>query len=552
MALTLLLPVGSARGQDSEPIQEPPAGSETSAEAAPATPPTAARLKAEAKAAALAKSKAEAREKALAEAAAQTEARATAREAAQAKPATTKPAGGPAPKKPRGGKLTPAEEFSELLHEAILLEVKAQNYERKTLGAQDLERLGGILLKRRQRIDDDLTGFEERLSGVSMDPLTMPVAPEDAELSTKELLALSSLGIAYEASRDLRPLQSFMASNQSFLSTIDWGDRDRAVRLRDNIVQREASLLNLAGQARDILRGGKRPVEVERMIVTLRHLTPEALSEKSNVNSLILRDDDMRQQVVAEAMEFLQTPSRSMVPEEDSSTLVDRLTSLQIALVDASHLSELREELTVIDVEIRDLDVRLADRGVNSLSPIEREEKSARWSELNNRQSILQHQWMRTPPAQPQLDELVRAQDDVIRRSMFELGYRGALFAHRYDLQREETEASLAMPYTTWELIEEQASLIREMDEARPDPGPLDGLPPRLDPSYVKAQKDLILALRKTRPDMFGRLPPVTKAKSIKVRTGKAQGTTPLGAVGASSKKKNKSGGGGRGRGRRR
>jgi hypothetical protein len=144
---------------------------------------------------------------------------------------------------------------------------------------------------------------------------------------------------------------------------------------------------------------------------------------------------------------------------------------------------------------------------------------------------------MRTPPAQPQLNELVQAQDDVIQRNMFELGVRGALFAHRSDMQRHKAIGGLSSPYSNWELIEEQARLINEMKEARPTPGPLDGLPPPLDRGFLKAQAELLNELKKTRPDLFTRLPPPTKTKSIVVKEGNTPGTTPLGQVGSAPKK---------------
>jgi hypothetical protein len=462
-------------------------------------------------------------------------------------PAARPKAGQTAPKPRKSKRIAHAEAFASLLQEAILLEVKAQNYERKTLGAQDIERLGGILLKRRQRIDADIARFKARLSAVSMEPLILPAVPKDAELSTKEQLALNSLATVYEHTRDSHGLKAYMEANQSFLSSVDWGDRDRAVRLRDTIIDREAKILKIAAQAREILRGGKEPAEVEQMITMLRRMAPEILSWRTDVSALVLKDDEIRHAVAKEAKVFLETPTVSSIPEEDSDTLVSRLPSLQINLVQASNLSDLREELTVIEVEIEDIDARLADRGVNSLSPTERDEKTSRWKGLTHRQTTLQRQWMRTPPAQPELDELFRAQDDVIRRSLYELGHRGALFAHRCDAQRSRTEISLQSSYSTWQLIEEQASLIHEMDEARPAPGPLDGLPPRLDPHFVKSQVDLVMALKKTRPDMFDRLPEPRKTKNITVRSGKASGTSTAGRKKKSGGRKNKK----KGRGRR-
>ncbi len=413
--------------------------------------------------------------------------------------------------------------------------------------------MGGMLLKRRQRIDVDRQDFEGRLETVSLKALKLPTSGEGDSLSTKELLALSSLEIAYQKTRNPTELKAYMAGNEKFLSTADWGERTKAVRQRDAIIDREAELLRMAGVGRGIVRREVEPSEVEFMIVTLRRMVPQLLAKQTDVNALLLEDEDLRQTVVAEALDFLKTPTVSTIPTEDSRTLAGRLPELGLALVEASNLRELREEMTVIEVEIADLDLRLADRGVSSLSPTERKQKTNRWSELQNRQSILQHQWTRTPPAEPELSGLLTAQDEVIRRSMFELGHRGALFAHRYDAQLQDTELDLQTPYSTWQLVEEQATLISDLEEARPDPGPLAGLPPRLDPRYLKAQKDLILAVKRSRPDLFRRLPPPSKPKNIKLVTPKASA---IKAAAKQPRKKKSSGGrrrsSGGGRGRRR
>jgi hypothetical protein len=451
------------------------------------------------------------------------------------------PSGQDAPKKP-ASKNSPAknrakhklaQQFATLLEDALTLEATVQDYERKTLGTESMDRLGGIMLKRRERVDRDRLNYESRLDEITSEPLTIPTASEDSKLTIKEQLALESLHIAYADSRDTLDLENYIAANQSFLSTLDWGDRDQAVRARDALIDRETTFLRLLAESNEILNGDKESIGVEAMIVTLRRMAPNLALRKNNASSLILNDPSIRMKVLQEALDFLQSPAPQHAPREDSSALLMRLPELQSDLIQASELTELREELASIESELAEIEIRLQDLGVNSLTNDTRKEQSLRAAELRVRESTLQGQWMWTPPAQPQLDELIRAQDGVLQRSMFELSSRGVLFAHRHDSLRARMEKRLETPYGTWQFLEEQAQLIGLMDEARPELGPLSGLPPRLDPRFQQSQVELVLALKKIRPDLFNRLPDPKQSLSIPLQSKPALGTTPLGSVGA-------------------
>jgi hypothetical protein len=439
-----------------------------------------------------------------------------------------------------------AQQFSKLFQEALTLESTVQSYERKTLGSETMDRLGGIMLKRRERIDRDLLDYESQLDRIANEPLTIPTAPEDNNLTIKERLALDSLRIAYGDSRDSLELENYISANQAFLSTLDWGDRDQAVRIREALLAQEASFQRLVVEAQEILKGGKRSIEVEAMVVNLRRMAPSLAFRKKTASSLVLNNESIRAEALQEALDFLQSPTPEHAPREGSDALLKKLPELQSDLIQASALVELRAELSSVEAELAEIETRLEDLGVNSLSDDARKQQSARANELRVRESTLQAQWLNTPPAQPQLNDLIRVQDGILQCSMLELGARGVLFAHRYDSLSMKKEERLETPFGTWRFLEEQAELIGLMDEARPELDPLYGLPPRLDPSFQQSQLELVLALKKTRPDLFKRLPEPKKSVSIPLQSKAASGTTPLGSVGApppgasSGKKKGK------------
>jgi len=440
-------------------------------------------------------------------------------------------------------KETRAQAFARELVDAFTLEVNAQNYERRTLGSEELERLSSYRLKRRLRIDTDKAEFQDRMTAVPLKAINIPMPLPSQRLGTKELVALSGLKRGYGSTRDVGDIRIFVSSNESFLRSGDWSDRDTAVRIRDRIMKKETEFLRLAGEARKILLNDLDAPSVEAMIESLIELAPEAMSGETDVTRLVLRDGDVREKVVLEAQAFLAEDLRVLPPETEASELLRQLPELQLSLVEKSGLKEVREELTAIEVELADVDARLEDRGVNSLTPDERKDKTRRRVELSNRQSVLQLQWMQTAPSEAELTELVETQDTIIRRRMHELGYRGALFAHRYDRLEASMAPSLEEPHSTWQLLEDQTGLIVALDEATPDPEPMAGLIPPMDPRLVAQQQQLILALKKTRPDLFRALPKPKKQPNIKLKVPKAK-TLP--------KPRSSGGGGGRGGGRRR
>ena len=402
----------------------------------------------------------------------------------------------------------PIEAFAVLVQMAFELEGQAMSYEQRTLGSEDIDTLMGYRLKRRQRIDTDREDFAERLAAVPLRALRIVTAAEArVELSTKELFALDSLNRVYRETRSPTGVRLYMASNRKFLLENDWQDRDRAVKIRDELMIEEAEFLRLADLARRLSRGEADEDAAEQILESLRIISPDTMDEATDVTGLILRDEVLRDQVVREAEAFLRTPSARRVPEQGADALAAVVPQLQLDLVSASGLSDVRDELVRISFELEDIEARLKDRGVNSLTTTERAGKVRRKAELTARQAQLQHEWLNTPPAQAQLASLLEVLDQVTVRRMHELGFQGALYARRHDELSSARPLMLETSYTTWEYLDEVTKLLTDLDEARGEPDPLEGLVPPPDPKYIAQQTQLILALKKTRPDLFIRIP---------------------------------------------
>jgi hypothetical protein len=356
-----------------------------------------------------------------------------------------------------------------------------QAFEQSLLGGTPVGDLTRFQRKLRERIDADV-GMMDGLAGKIPDkPLLFPSASAATRpLTAKEQLFLSALPRAYEDAHDLGKLTTFAQANTDFLRTQDWARRGTAVIHRTGLVEREKAWLDLSVKAAAMVAAPE-PLpeeELDEMMVTLGRLSPRTMNAGESLATLVLRDEDMREQVLAELQERLDQPVEPLFPEDTEDELVAHRDELQAALLDATGLVPVLDEIITLGAEREQVDAQLQDKGVHAPDPVQRQQLRKRLNEVDNRLARLRSQWISTPPAQEQAQALIEAQDALLRRRIFDMGPAGALFADRYEGLRRAHDPDDGRSDSVWLLIESQGLLLTELDEARPEPDPLDGLAP--------------------------------------------------------------------------
>ena len=86
-------------------------------------------------------------------------------------------------------------------------------------------------------------------------------------------------------------------------------------------------------------------------------------------------------------------------------------------------------------------------------------------------------------------NQLGRVQDALIRRRLQDLGARGALFVHRYDMLNSTEQLKHESARLVWNFLNAQTDLITSLDMARPAPNPLAGL--KFTPQQLDGSEDL-------------------------------------------------------------
>lgn len=423
--------------------------------------------------------------------------------------------------------------FSERFRVALALEFEIQEYEHTTLALQDSETLNGFPLQRWHRIEAD-RDFKQVATQVSLQPLRLPSPGAARHLGKKTQLALFDLGRAYERSRKEHSLEPMINLGRGFLKQLDWGLRDRSVRVRDLMIQREIEYTRLGKIAADVVNGDMGEADAILEIRTaLKSLAPELEIEVLDMAVLVLEDESARALALSDIAALLSVEIEQAVPPRQLPQLLAEVTVLYDALIDATGLHE------VID-EYEDLTNRL-DRTVEKIATLhgridvltekQKVDKDA-IKELRDhvrevvdeqvffskRRNELVVEWYSTPIDLKIYEMLVAVYEEMAWRMMIDLGAPGALFGTQFDLLKAERERTSTDDWSRWMLLDDQQDLLVSLNEAWPALDPLKGLkPPSVQGQWLLKQAQLKAAGGKGAKSG----PPKSAAKKPKNKGGK-------------------------------
>src|SRR4030095_3729845 len=133
-----------------------------------------------------------------------------------------------------------------------------------------------------------------------LQPLEVPEPDAGVTLSPDAQAMLLALGNALDATRSTRQLDQYMDFNQSFITSADWAQSDRAVEMRDEIVAREVTFAHLVQDADTVASGGGDDELLANMRTRLQQAAPEVQGAGDDLAVLVVRDEALRGQVLAE------------------------------------------------------------------------------------------------------------------------------------------------------------------------------------------------------------------------------------------------------------
>jgi hypothetical protein len=367
--------------------------------------------------------------------------------------------------------------FAARFAEVFEHELKVQKYEQQSLGLISLENLAGKRLEYRLRVDRDAEEFLSRLEAVPTDPLNLPrLSSARIKLSPRASSLVARINRAYMNDRDLRQLDFIFKTNEKFLATESWGNRQTVVQTRDNLLAREIAYVDLVATGHMILNQGLSRAELDDLEAHLDKISPGTKTAKSSIVQRLLTDAEFQAQVLDDLGAVLTARYDPQIPLETDEELLSSLQALQNRLLQNAGLGETKQQLELIDAELEKLDIKLEDMGVDVLSIDERRKIVRRKGELSRERNVKQFQWSHTTPPQPVASQLGTVQDTLIRRRLHDLGARGALFAYRYDMLKLTDQLTTESAPLQWAFLDAQADLITSLDEARPAPNPLHGM----------------------------------------------------------------------------
>lgn len=392
--------------------------------------------------------------------------------------------------------------FREALNRLLILEHRAQKLEQGSLGAELPKDLRGIRLDRWRRITADKERFPIWMDELPRQAYSMPPA-RGRNLRPLEMVVLTRLGQAFEASRDLSTLKAIEFDLDTFNKTDNWAARDRAVGKRDTLFERELAWAQLRDQAEEIVSRGLSDEVLADMLSQLDVLAPQTAQDSASVLSRLLTDAAYAGKVMAELTALLSAPVESGLPKETDAQLLGALPALQLSLFEKSELVQTVTDAQAVESELVSIEKRLADRGVDAPDPTTRKQLAGRKAELMVQKNQIRNVLNATEPDLAAAELLRETQDKLIRRRMFALGSRAALFGQRYDVLLDQGRFPGKPPARIWRHLEDQLLLISALDSARPAPNPLEGLELRYAPAGPTGpvtKKALLEPLAKPKP----------------------------------------------------
>lgn len=379
--------------------------------------------------------------------------------------------------------------FAEALGPFLTQELEVQEYERSTLGAEDITKLGGHRLKRRTRIDLDAAEFVALAGGFARRALAVPRPTPGVHLNRDQLAFVQALHKFYEDTRDIQRIKSITERNAEFRATANWQVRDQAVRLRDELVDIETTLTALIDETWLFYTGDIGLKSFLEMQAELTRIAPEALAGGGDLATLVLTNEALQQQVIAEVSSILKSPREPLAPAASADELRQSIGPLYVTLLDVSGVMPIYERQQELTAQLAEVDAKLEDMGVNTLTPPERRAITREKATIEQQLLQASNEWRATEPDRKTANALIAAQDDLLRKEQYDLGPVGALFAHRYDEVRAMMDPALLDEGSVniWLLLEAQAALLNEINASKPEPSLLADLSPPRAPTISQA-----------------------------------------------------------------
>jgi len=378
---------------------------------------------------------------------------------------------------PRGEPSDAARSYGGLLAQLLIMERNVNKYELGVLHERPLNKLSPEQRKRRLRSDADAEKLVRWVDELPLKGRFIPTRAEGRELSALESLVLARLDRAYSQSRqDTRQVTKLIDDDGKFMNTSGWALRDKIVAARDELFETEMAWADLADRAHEIVSAGLPREALDEMLTVLDQISPDSRDAEQSVYAKLLIDLDFQRQVAGELTALLNAPPPQRVPSETDEELLTLAEKQTVELIEASGLTDLALTRLKLDADLADIEAALADQGVNMLSTIDRQHQLGIQAELKVERARLLAEWERSPPDLAAAKALRDTLDALIRRRMFDLGLRAALFGHRYDQLLADSQLHTMTPGTLWNYIVEMRDLVSALDAARPIPSPLAGL----------------------------------------------------------------------------
>jgi len=386
-----------------------------------------------------------------------------------------------------------AKAFSAKIRTAFALEVEIQDFENSTLGLKDPETLNGYPLVRWHRIQEDLK-FQQVASQVSLAPLDLPTPAAAKHLSSKMQMTLFDFAKAYENSRRTHSLDPWMKLGRAFLKHADWGQRDRAVRLRDHVIRREIEYTRLGKIAVDVVNGDMGEAQAYREIrKALKELAPQVEEERPEMTVLVLEDDNARVTAQTSVAAMLMAEIERDPPPRPLEEMQEEVAALSDELIELASLADLIALYDDLSGRLENADEdfeRVHERidwitGDPNFDPAEVSDLRTRSREIvdvkisiNSHRNQISLEWYSTPVDPETYELLIDGYEELARRMMLDLGAPGVLYMTQLDLLVEERALGFPSHWSHWEHLEGHQDLLANLEAAWPEADPLEGLAP--------------------------------------------------------------------------